>query len=100
MLKIIENKVIASAAGSGVGAALSGFALWLLGVLVWHASASADKATVAVAAVPEPVAGLVGIVLVVAASFVAGYQAPHTSRTIPTAPVDAIAEAQAIFPQS
>lgn len=75
----IETKVIAAAAGSGVGAAAGGFLLWLAGVLIWHQPNSAGAAAATVAAVPTPVSGLVLILLAVAGSAVSGYAAPHTN---------------------
>jgi hypothetical protein len=62
-MSTIESKVIAATAGSGAGAAISAFVLWLLGITVWHVPNSADLAGSAVAAVPTPVAGLIAIVL-------------------------------------
>lgn len=81
MLKTIETKVIAAAAGSGAGAAVGGFVIWLLGVLVWHAPDSAGATEKAVASVPSPVAVLVTLALSVIGAAIAGYQAPHTDRT-------------------
>jgi ABC-type multidrug transport system fused ATPase/permease subunit len=77
---MVESKVIAGAAGGGIGGALATFTLWLLGVFVWGASSAADQAEKAVAAVPTPVAGLVLIVLSSVVAFAAGYVAPHTHR--------------------
>lgn len=80
-MKNIETKVIAATAGSGAGAAIGTFLLWLLGVTLWHASGSATAAANAVAAVPQPVADLVPIILSAIGGFVGGYLAPHTVRT-------------------
>lgn len=76
----IEAKVLAAAAGSGLGAAVSSFLTWLLGVTIWHASASAGSVAAAVAAVPEPVSGLLVIGVGIASATIAGYAAPHTAR--------------------
>ena len=76
----VESKVYAATLGSGAGAILSGFLLWVLGVTFWHSSASAGDAVAAVAAVPAPVALVVGLVFTVAGTFLSGFQAPHTSR--------------------
>jgi hypothetical protein len=87
----IETKVIAAAGGAGLGGAVGTFALWLLGVLFWGSPASADKATVAVASVPEPVGALIVIVVSLVGAAFAGYRAPHTPRpdlhAAPAAPV-------------
>lgn len=80
LTKAIEAKVIAGAAGSGLGAALGTFVLWLLGVLVWHAPSAATAAEAAIAAVPSPVSALVLTVLAIVGTAVAGFLAPHTSR--------------------
>lgn len=80
MTNTIESKVIASAAGSGLGGAVGTFVLWLLGVGVWHASNSASAAAQAVSAVPAPVSELTVVLLAVGGAFLAGYVAPHTSR--------------------
>jgi len=77
----IEAKVIAAIAGGGLGGAIGQFLLWLLGVLVWHASSSADKATAATAAVPGPVSMLLVALMAAIGAGLAGYSAPHTSRT-------------------
>jgi hypothetical protein len=79
-MSTIESKVIAATAGSGAGAAVSAFVLWLLGITVWHVPNTADSAGSAISAVPTPVAGLIAIVLAVAGAFLAGYAAPHTDR--------------------
>lgn len=85
----IETKVIAAAAGSGLGAAISSFLLWVLGVAVFGASSSADQVTKALAAVPEPVGGLLAILITIGSGFLGGYIAPHTYRpdlTVTTPP--------------
>jgi len=88
MTTVIETKVIAAAAGSGGGATLSAFLVWFLGVTVWGASADADKAQVALAAVPTPVSAIVAIVVTVVVTAAAGWLAPHTSRAAaPVAPL-------------
>ena len=76
----VEAKVLAATAGSGAGAAIVTFLLWLLGVEFWGASASAVRAPAAIAAVPGPVSGLVAIIVTAGAAAVAGYAAPHTPR--------------------
>jgi hypothetical protein len=69
----VETKVWAAA---GSGSVVSLFALWLLGVLVWHESYTASNATHAVAAVPTPVAAAA----IAAITWIGGYLAPHTHR--------------------
>jgi hypothetical protein len=83
----IETKVIAAIAGGGLGGAIGQFLLWLFGVLVWHASSAADKATAATAAVPGPVSMLLVALIAAGGAGLAGYAAPHTSRPAVT-PVD------------
>jgi hypothetical protein len=76
----IETKVIAAAAGSGLGAALSTFLLWILGVTAFGASSGADQVAKALAAVPEPVGALLAILVGIGGAGIGGYVAPHTSR--------------------
>ncbi len=82
----IETKVIAAAAGSGLGASVGAFATWVLGVTVWHASSNAEAVPKAIGAVPSPVADLLVICIGIVGAGVAGYRAPHTSRPDLTAP--------------
>ena len=79
-MRNIEAKVIAAAAGSGLGAALSAFLLWVVGVLGFGASSASDQVPKALAAVPEPVGALLAILVAIGATFLAGFAAPHTSR--------------------
>jgi hypothetical protein len=79
-MSTIETKVIAATAGSGFGAALSAFLLWIVGVFAFGASSSADQVPKALAAVPEPVGALLAILVAILGAFVGGYAAPHTSR--------------------
>ena len=76
----IETKVIAATAGSGLGAALSAFFLWIVGVFAFGASFAADQVPKALAAVPEPVGALLAILVAILGAFVGGYAAPHTHR--------------------
>ncbi len=76
----VESKVYAATLGSGAGAILSGFLLWVLGVTFWHSGSSATNAVAAAAAVPAPVAALVALVLTIGGTFASGFAAPHTSR--------------------
>ncbi len=79
-MSTIEAKVIAAAAGSGAGAAVGTFLLWLLGATVWGAPGDAGHVATAVAAVPAPVGALLVIVVGIAGAGLAGYAAPHTPR--------------------
>ena len=79
-MKTIESKVIAAAAGSGLGAALSAFLLWVVGVAAFGASSAADQVPKALAAVPEPVGALLAILVAILGAFIGGYAAPHTAR--------------------
>lgn len=81
-MRNIETKVVAAAAGGGVGGALGPFILWLLGVLVWHVSDAADSASQAMAAVPTPIAALILAGLPAGLAWAAGYRAPHTARIV------------------
>lgn len=78
----VEAKVWAGTAGSGVGAALSAVILWALGVGFWGAVGDAAHATDAVAAVPFPVAAVVGLGVTGAVTFGAAWWAKHTPRLI------------------
>jgi len=93
MANRIESKVIAATGGSGAGAVLASFVLWLLGVTVWHVGFAADKAEQAVAAVPSPVAGLILLIVSALGALGAGYAAPHTSQPLSRETMIAIAQA-------
>lgn len=75
-----EKKVVAGAAGGGAGGVFSTCVLWLLGVTIWGAPATADAAVEAVAAVPVPVSGVVWLVTPALAAFGGGFWADHTPR--------------------
>ena len=89
-MRIIETKVIAAASGSGLGAAVGTFLTWLLGVTIWGAPASAEAVSKAVSAVPQPVFGLLTILVGVAGAAIGGYVAPHTTRPDLTATETAV----------
>lgn len=76
----VETKVALQAGGGTLGAALSGFIVWLLGVTVWGVPFTADRATDAMGAVPLPVSGLLAVLLTIGLGAYAGYAAPHTAR--------------------
>ena len=75
-----ESKVWGSTVGGGSGAVLTSFVLWVLGVTIWNVSINADDAARAMAAVPLPVAGLIGLVITVGGIFLGGWLAKHTPR--------------------
>jgi hypothetical protein len=76
----VEAKVKAATVGAAGGGAVGAFLLWALGVLLWGAPSDADSATLAVAAVPAPVAGVVLLGIPAVVAWVAGYRARHTPR--------------------
>lgn len=81
----IEGKVWSAANGGTGGAVVGTFVLWLLGITVWGAPSDALGAVAAVAAVPSPVVGLVGLGAVYGGAMAAGYRAKHTARPMPEA---------------
>lgn len=85
-MQTLETKVLAAGAGAGAGSIISGFIIWVLGVLVWHQSYVAANAVHAAEQVPLPVAGLVGLFITVGSTVFAGYSAPHTFRSDVTPP--------------
>lgn len=86
LYKKVETKTIAAPAGAGGGAVVSGFVLYLLGVIAYNASATANSGADAVGAVPAPVTAFTVFVLATIGAWVASYLAPHTSRTVVDAP--------------
>lgn len=76
----VEGKVWAATAGGTTGLIISTFLLWVLGVTLWGVSADALSATEAVAAVPAPVIGLLGLLITGACTFGGGWIAKHTPR--------------------
>lgn len=87
--QVIETKIIAAAAGSGAGAAVSAFVLYLIGAGLYHASWTTDSGADAIKAVPIPVSGIVALLLVIVGAAGAGYGAPHTERAV-ISPVPAV----------
>jgi hypothetical protein len=79
----VEFKVVAGTSGAGAGFIVSQFILWLIGCWAWGASWAADKAVDAIAAVPQPAAEMIGLVVTVLGAYIFGYLAPHTSRPQP-----------------
>ncbi len=90
MPSVIESKVYTATLGGGAGVIVGTFLLWLMGVTFWHASADAMQSAPAVASVPTPVAGVVGLVLTLGGTFLGGYLGAHTERPdlTPAAPAD------------
>lgn len=58
----VEKKVTAATAGAGTGAVIATFLVWLLDEFVWKADS-----------VPDPVTGMVYLIVSTALAFVAGY---------------------------
>lgn len=83
MIARIETKVWAAVVGSGGGATLGAFALWALGVFVWHTSGDAAHAEAAMKAVPGPVAALVALAFTAAGTLAGGYAAPKSNHANP-----------------
>lgn len=76
----VSPKVIASAAGAGAGATVSSLLVWLLGVTVWAAPATAQSVDQATAAVPAPVAAFVTLVVTVVGSAAFGWRVNDPNR--------------------
>lgn len=88
----VESKVYAATIGTGAGAVVAAFVIWLLGVIIWHAPFTSVGATEAAAAVPAPVTGIVALAITVGGTFLGGYRAKHTPRPPePPAPDAAVA---------
>jgi hypothetical protein len=79
----VEGKVKAATVGAAGGGAVGAFVLWLLGVFIWGAPGDADSATLAISAVPAPVAGVVLLGIPALVAYGAGYRAKHTRRDDP-----------------
>lgn len=79
----ISPKVVASSIGAGVGATVSTLLNWLLGVLVWHAPATAAAVGEAVAAVPSPVSAIVVLLVTTVSAGGAGYKVTDPLRVTP-----------------
>jgi hypothetical protein len=82
----VEFKVVAGTSGAGAGFVVSQFVLWLLGGWVWGASWTSNAGIDAIAAVPQPAAEMIGLVVTVIGAYVFGWLAPHTSRPVPLPP--------------
>lgn len=94
----IESKVYAATVGTGAGAIVSAFVLWLLGVTVWGVAFTANAATDAIAAVPAPISGMVGLLITVAGSFAGGYLGDHTERPDLEKPLQPMEDSNAAGP--
>lgn len=64
----VETKVTAATVGAGTGTVISTFVVWGLDELVWKGPET----------VPEPVVGMVYLVISAGLAFLAGYKAKHT----------------------
>lgn len=75
-----EGKVWSAATGGTAGATLAAFLTWVLGITVWGAPSDADGALAAIAAVPWPVVGVLGLALTFGGGYVSGWLAKHSPR--------------------
>lgn len=71
MAAVVETKVKAATAG----AVATGFLIWLLDTYLFVGDAN----------VPEPVEGVVQLIVLAAGTFISGYAARHTPRNDPDA---------------
>ena len=90
----LSPKVVASAAGAGLGTAISTLIVWLLGVLVWKQPWTAAAVNDAMAAVPTPVSGLVFLLVTAASAAGPGYRVTDPSRAANAAELDALEAAR------
>lgn len=80
VLSTIETKVWAASAGASAGAVIGAAADWALGVYVWDATNTATAADAAIAAVPAPIAALVGLTVTFLGAALGGYIAPASNH--------------------
>lgn len=71
----VEPKTKAAAAAASAASVVTAFVLWALDALFWNGEAAPP--------VPLPVAMFVGLVIVGASTFLAGYFARHVNRWQP-----------------
>lgn len=90
----ISPKVVASAAGAGLGTAVSSLIVWLLGVLVWNQPWTAAAVNDAIAAVPTPVSGLVFLLVTAASAAGPAYRVTDPSRAANPTELDALEAAR------
>ena len=90
----LSPKVVASAAGAGLGTAISSLIVWLLGVLVWDQPWTAVAVNDAMAAVPTPVSGLVFLLVTAGSAAGPGYRVADPSRAANAAELDALKTAR------
>ena len=76
----VSPKVIAAAAGAGAGATISSLLIWVLGITVWSAPATAQSVDQAIAAVPAPVSAFVVLVVTVVGSAAFGWRVTDPNR--------------------
>ena len=68
MARPVERKVYAGAIGAGAGLTISNFALWIADTIWWPGPD---------ANVPDPVSGMVELVVTVGLAFLGGWLAKH-----------------------
>ena len=90
----ISPKVVASAAGAGLGTAVSSLIVWLLGVLVWNKPWTAAAVNDAIAAVPTTVSGLVFLLVTAASAAGPAYRVTDPSRAANPTELDALEAAR------
>ena len=66
--KPVETKVTAATVGAGTGTVISTFVVWCLDEYLWKNSD-----------VPQPVVGMIYLIIASGLAFWAGYRAKHTS---------------------
>jgi hypothetical protein len=76
----VEGKVWGATVGTGAGAVVGAFLVWLLGVIITGSPLTSDAESDAVAAVPFRVAAFIFLLVTVGGSFIGGYRAKHTPR--------------------
>jgi hypothetical protein len=74
MINTISPKLLAAATGGMVGAVLSQVILWFIGAAAFGGGWSYADSTTAIAAVPQPLAAFVLLVITLAGITVPGYQ--------------------------
>jgi hypothetical protein len=76
----IEAKTFAAPIGGGLGFELGQLVIWILGVTVFDAPATASGESAAIAAVPGSVSNVIQLVLAAGLAFGASWLAHHTPR--------------------
>ena len=81
LTKLISPKVLAATGGAGLGAVVSPFVIWLVGVLVFGVPGDAIHQAEAMAAVPSVVNSLIIALLAVVGAFVPGWAVTDPARS-------------------